>query len=137
MNAPMIPPKNGNGAGRKRRAPKTPKGRQIDPAALDQVRALLGDRPRRRDLLIEFLHRLQDAHGALRARHLVALAHLMRLPLAEVYEVASFYDMYNTEPTGRVQVRVCTTTPCWLCGSDEVVRACKEVLGVEIGQSTP
>ena len=54
-----------------------------------------------------------------------------------VYEVATFYDMYNTEPVGRIQVRVCTTTPCWLCGSDEVVRACQDVLGIGIGESTP
>ena len=60
MNAPMKPPP-GNGAGRKRRPAKTPKGRQVEPAALDAVRTLLGDRPRRRDLLIEHLHLIQDS----------------------------------------------------------------------------
>lgn len=61
-----------------------------------------------------------------------------RLDMApiRVYEVASFYDMFNTKPTGRVQIRACTTTPCWLCGSDDVVKACKDTLGVEIGEST-
>jgi NADH-quinone oxidoreductase subunit E len=65
------------------------------------------------------------------------VADYLRMPAIRVYEVASFYDMFNTEPTGRTQIRVCTTTPCWLCGSDDVLRACREVLGIEVGQSTP
>src|SRR5512145_2707767 len=69
----------------------TAKGRPLDPVALAEVQALLGDAPRRRDLLIEHLHRIQDRHGCLRAAHLVALAHEMRLAMAEVYEVATFY----------------------------------------------
>jgi NADH dehydrogenase (ubiquinone) flavoprotein 2 len=64
------------------------------------------------------------------------VADFLRMPPIRVYEVASFYDMLNTRPVGRTQVRVCTTTPCWLCGSDDVVRACREVLGIDIGQST-
>ena len=64
------------------------------------------------------------------------LAEFLGIPRIRVYEVASFYDMYNTVPVGRTQVRVCTTTPCWLCGSDDVVRACKDTLGVGIGEST-
>src|SRR5438105_4552533 len=78
------------GSGR-RRGPDYPKGRQVDPDALDEVQALLGERERRADLLIEHLHLLQDHFGCLYARHLVALAEEMRLALAEVYEVASFY----------------------------------------------
>ena len=65
------------------------------------------------------------------------VAEILEIPPIRVYEVASFYDMFNTVPVGRIQVRVCTTTPCWLCGSDDVVRACKEMLGVGIGESTP
>lgn len=64
------------------------------------------------------------------------VADYLEMAPIRVYEVASFYDMFNTKPVGRIQVRVCTTTPCWLCGSDDVVRACKEALGVEIGEST-
>ena len=71
------------GAGR-RKAVAHPKGRQIDPAALAEVQALLGDRPRRRDLLIEHLHLVQDHYRQLAARHLAALAHEMKLALAEV-----------------------------------------------------
>jgi NADH dehydrogenase (ubiquinone) flavoprotein 2 len=64
------------------------------------------------------------------------VADYLQMPTIRVYEVASFYDMLNTRPVGRIQVRVCTTTPCWLCGSDDVVRACRDALGIEIGQST-
>ena len=64
------------------------------------------------------------------------VADYLGMPRIRVYEVASFYDMFNTEPVGRVQIRVCTTTPCWLCGSDDVVRACRDVLGIGIGEST-
>lgn len=64
------------------------------------------------------------------------VADYLEMAPIRVYEVASFYDMFNTKPVGRIQVRVCTTTPCWLCGSDDVVRACKEALGIEIGEST-
>ncbi len=64
------------------------------------------------------------------------VADYLGMPPIRVYEVASFYDMFNTKPVGRTQIRVCTTTPCWLCGSDDVVRACREALGIEIGQST-
>ena len=61
--------KSGKGKGR-----RTPKGRQVDDTALEEVRALLGDRPRNRDLLIEFLHLIQDAYGHLSAAHIRALA---------------------------------------------------------------
>ena len=93
-----TPPKN-DGA-RRRRAPKTPKGRQTDPAALDDVRALLGDRPRRRDLLIEHLHLIQDRYGHLSAAHLAALAAEMKLAQTEVYEVATFYAHFDVVKEG-------------------------------------
>lgn len=64
------------------------------------------------------------------------IAELLAMPPIKVYEVASFYDMYNTTPVGRIQVRVCTTTPCWLCGSDRIVAACEKALGIEVGHST-
>src|ERR1700745_4541613 len=88
-NAPATkPPKRGDG---RRRPAKTPKGRQVEPTALDEVRALLGDRPRRRDLLIEHLHLTQDRYGYLSAAHLAALAQEMKLALTQVYEVGTFY----------------------------------------------
>ena len=87
------PPRSVHPGSGRRKTRETPKGRQIDPQALEEVRALLGDRPRRPDLLIEHLHLLQDRYGCLHARHLVALADEMRLALVEVYEVASFYAL--------------------------------------------
>src|SRR5919108_4259045 len=98
------------GSGR-RRGPDFPKGRQVDPAALAEVRALLGERERRRDLLIEHLHLLQDRFDCLHARHLAALAEEMRLALVEVYEVASFYAHFDIVMDGEapppLTVRVC------------------------------
>lgn len=94
--------------------------------------------PRRASAVLPLLHLAQAQHGGwLPKAVLDHVAERLAMPRIRVYEVASFYDMYNTVPTGRVQVRACTTTPCWLCGSDDVVRACQETLGVDIGQSTP
>ena len=92
----------------------------------------------RQSALLPLLHLAQAQHGGwLPQAALDHLADLLGIPKIRVYEVASFYDMYNTVPVGRIQVRVCTTTPCWLCGSVDVVRACKDTLGVGIGESTP
>src|SRR5690349_12012981 len=82
------------GSGRRHAIPH-PKGRVVEPDALDEVRALLGDRPRRRDLLLEHLHLIQDHYQRLSVAHLVALAEEMRLSLAEIYEVASFYAHFD------------------------------------------
>ena len=93
---------------------------------------------RRQSALLPLLHLAQAQHGGwLPQAALDCIAGLLGVPRIRVYEVATFYDMYNTVPVGRTQVRVCTTTPCWLCGSDDVVRACKDTLGVGIGESTP
>jgi len=109
--------KDGRGKGR-----KTPKGRQLDEAALAEVRALLGERPRRRDLLIEHLHLIQDAHGHLAARHLRALAEEMRLSMAEVWEVATFYAHFDPvredeTPPPATTIRVCDSLSCELAGA--------------------
>jgi NADH:ubiquinone oxidoreductase subunit F (NADH-binding)/NADH:ubiquinone oxidoreductase subunit E len=112
------------GSGR-RKTRDTPKGRQVDPQALDEVRALLGDLPRRADLLIEHLHLLQDKYGCLHARHLVALANEMRLALVEVYEVASFYAHFDivmdSEPAPPpITVRVCDSLTCAMMGAERL-----------------
>src|SRR5512138_1766936 len=104
-----------------------PKGRAVDPKALDDVRRLLGDAPRRRDLLIEHLHKLNDRHGYLPAAQLAALAQEMRLPLAEVYEVATFYHHFEvvkeSEPTPpKLTVRVCESIACELAGARELLK---------------
>ncbi len=121
------------GSGR-RRGPNQPKGRQVDPAALAEVQALLGERERRRDLLIEHLHLLQDHFGCLHARHLAALAEEMRLALVEVYEVASFYahfDIVMDEETAPPPntVRVCDSLSCELAGAAQLLADLDSRLG--------
>jgi formate dehydrogenase len=82
------------------RAAAKPKGRVLDEAALRQVEAWLAGLPRRRDLLIEALHRVQDAAGCLHARHLKALAECFRMAQAEVFQVASFYHHFDIVKEG-------------------------------------
>src|SRR3954468_21778947 len=137
MNAPVIPPKSGDGAGRKRRAPKTPKGRQLEPRAVDEMRALLGDRPRRRDLLIEHLHLIQDRYGHLSAAHLAALAAEMKLAMTEVYEVATFYAHFDVvkegePPPSAVTVRVCDSLSCAMAGAEKLLAALPGQLGAGV-----
>ena len=95
----------------------TPKGRRADPKAREEVRALLKDAPLRRDLLIEYLHRIQDRYGHLSAAHLVALAEEMKLAMTEVYEVATFYHHFDVikdgeAPPPAITVRVCDSIAC-------------------------
>lgn len=115
--------KSGKGRGR-----ATPKGRQYDDAALAEVRALLGDRPRRRDLLIEFLHLIQDAYGHQSAAHLRALAEELRLSMAEVWEVATFYAHFDPLREDEavppdLTIRVCDSLSCELAGSEALIDA--------------
>jgi len=125
------------GGGCRRRPPRTPKGRQIDPKALDEVRALLIDRPRRRDLLIEHLHLIQDHYGHLSAAHLAALANEMKLALTEVYEVATFYAHFDVvkegdTPPPAVTVRVCDSLSCALQGSERLFAELPQKLGANV-----
>jgi formate dehydrogenase beta subunit len=104
-----------------------PKGRAVDPQALAEVRALLGDAPRRADLLIEHLHRINDRYGHLPAAHLAALAQEMRLALAEVYEVATFYHHFEVVKEGEqappaLTVRVCDSIACELAGAEGLLK---------------
>ncbi len=104
-----------------------------------EVARILGRYPaeRKASAVLPLLHLAQAQHGGwLPPAALHHVADLLGMSRIRVYEVVTFYDMYNTAPVGRVQVRVCTTTPCWLCGSDDVVRACRDALGIDIGQST-
>jgi formate dehydrogenase len=132
----QIPPPSGaNGANPRGRKPRrTPKGRQVDPQALNDVRALLADRSRRRDLLIEHLHLIQDEYGHLSAAHLAALAAEMKLALAEVYEVATFYSHFDVvkegEPTPpAVTVRVCDSLSCAMAGAEQLLNGLPATLG--------
>jgi formate dehydrogenase beta subunit len=123
--------------GKKRRRPSsTPKGRQIDPRALEEVREMLGDRPRRRDLLIEYLHLLQDCYGHLSAPHLAALAAEMKLAQSEVYEVATFYAHFDVvkdgPPPPAITVRVCDSLSCAMAGAHELLAELPRQLGAEV-----
>ena len=115
--------KSGKGKGR-----LTSKGRQLDDKAWADVQGLLGDRLRSRDLLIEFLHLIQDKFGHLSAPHLRALAEEMRLSMAEVWEVATFYAHFDpiredeaTPPA--LTIRVCESLSCELAGSEQLIAA--------------
>src|SRR5205823_8089725 len=104
-----------------------PKGRAVDAKALAQVQRLLGDAPRRRDLLIEHLHKLNDHFGCLPAAPLAALAQEMRLALTEVYEVATFYHHFEVVKEGELPpapltVRVCDSISCELAGAQELLK---------------
>jgi NADH-quinone oxidoreductase subunit E len=110
------------------------------PENLEKAREILKRYPegRQQSAVLPLLHLAQAQHGGwLPQAALDHVADFLGMPRIRVYEVATFYDMYNLEPVGRIQVRVCTTTPCWLCGSDEVLRACRDVLGIGPGESTP
>lgn len=112
----------------RRRKDRGPKGRPLDDSALAEIQGLLTNRERRRDLLIEFLHLIQDHYGHLSARHLRALAHEMKLAQAEVYEVASFYDHFDVikegeTPPPALTIRVCDSISCMLAGAESLVDA--------------
>ncbi|XDZ65478.1 NAD(P)H-dependent oxidoreductase subunit E [Alphaproteobacteria bacterium LSUCC0684] len=120
--------KSGSGKGR-----KTPKGRQVDSGALSEVRVLLGSGPYRRDLLIEYLHLIQDRYGYLGHAHLCALASELKLAQAEVYEVASFYAHFTVvgegeTPPPALTIRVCDSLSCELAGASALKAALEEGL---------
>jgi len=128
----------------KHRVRPTPKGRSVDPRARGEVLALLaaarkssGADPRRRDLLIENLHRIQDRYGRLSAAHLAALAEAMRLSQTEVYEVATFYHHFDVVKEGeaapaRLTVRVCDSIACALAGASDLLERLPKRLGREV-----
>jgi formate dehydrogenase len=114
-----------------------PKGRQADPASLEAVQEVLGDMPRRRDMLLEGLHRINDRYGCLRVEHLTAFADELRLSLTEVYEVASFYHHFDIVRDAAVQppaltVRVCDSLTCSMCGAEELVESLQGKLGSNV-----
>lgn len=117
--------KKGKGKGR-----HTPKGRQLDDQALGDVLALLGDRPRDRDLLIEFLHLIQDKYGQLSAAHLRALAEELKIGQAEIYEVATFYDHFDIVKESQadiapITIRICDSLSCELAGAQQLLAQTK------------
>src|SRR3984893_498584 len=127
----------GKPGGGRRRPGRTPKGRQVDPEALADVCALIGTRPRQRDLLIEHLHLIQDRYGHLSAAHLAALAQEMKLALTEVYEVAPFYSHFEVVKEGEapppaVTVRVCDSLSCAMAGAEHLLRDLPNRFGPDV-----
>jgi NADH:ubiquinone oxidoreductase subunit F (NADH-binding)/NADH:ubiquinone oxidoreductase subunit E len=124
----------------KRKRKKTrskPRGRAVEPEALAQVQALLGNETRARDLLIEHLHKIQDVYGQLSAAHLVALAREMGLSHAEVFEVASFYHHFDVvresdSAPAPITVRVCDSITCEMFGANELVECLNKTLGDDV-----
>jgi len=121
------------GEGR-RRAKATPKGRQVDPTAAEEIARLLGDRPRRRDLLIEHLHLIQDTYKQISAAHLAALAEAMRLSFAEVFETATFYAHFDVVKEGEpdippLTIRICDSITCAMMGAEKLLAELQDKAG--------
>ena len=134
--APAPPKRVHPGAGR-RQSPLFPKGRVLRETELAAVRALIGEGPYERPLLIEYLHKIQDAERCLPAGHMHALAELLRIPMAEVYEVATFYAHFDVVHDGaprppKITIRVCDSLSCMLAGSDALHRALEQAAMADV-----
>jgi formate dehydrogenase beta subunit len=135
VTANVIPIADASRAGRKVRS--TPKGRSVDPQALSEVQALLHNGPRRADLLIEYLHRIQDRYGCISSAHVVALADEMKLAMTEVYEVATFYHHFDVIKDDQARpppltVRVCESLSCEMAGAGELLAQLAQRAGKEV-----
>ncbi len=124
------------GEGRKR-AKSTPKGRQVDPKAAEEIAALLGETPRRRDLLIEYLHLIQDKYRQISAAHLAALADEMKLAFAEVFETATFYAHFDVVKESEANIppltiRVCDSLTCAMLGAEKLLAELQDKVGPAI-----
>ena len=124
------------GEGRKR-AKATPKGRQVDPHAAEEIERLLGDRSRQRDLLIEHLHLIQDTYHQISAAHLAALADAMKLSFAEVFETATFYAHFDVVKEGDpavppLTIRVCDSLTCALLGAEKMLEELQAKAGAGV-----
>ena len=127
----------GEGTPSRQRRREAPKGRRVDPQALAEVRDALGEAPRRRDLLIEHLHALQDRFGCLAAAHLAALAQELGLAQSEIYEVATFYHHFDVlrdgeDPPPALTVRVCAGLSCELAGARDLLGRLPGILGTGV-----
>src|ERR1700726_2510864 len=121
------------GEGRKR-AKSTPKGRQVEPQAAEEIAVLLGDRPRRRDFLIEYLHLIQDKYWQISAADLAALADEMKLAFAEVFETATFYAHFDVVKEGEpniapLTIRVCDSLTCAMLGAEKLLHELQDTAG--------
>jgi formate dehydrogenase len=132
----IVRPFDHPGEGSKR-AKVTPKGRQIDPHALHEIETLIGDGSRQRDLLIEYLHLIQDTYHQISAAHLAALADIMKLSFAEVFETATFYAHFDVIKEGEASIppltiRVCDSLTCALFGAEKLLHELKSTAGPHV-----
>ncbi|MDP9196766.1 MAG: NADH-quinone oxidoreductase subunit NuoE [Pseudomonadota bacterium] len=105
---------------------------------MERVKGILAKYPDARSAVMPLLHLAQDQNGNwLPKAAMDHVADMLKMPAMKVYEMATFYTMYNLSPVGKHLVQVCTTTPCWLRGSDDIVAACRKKLGVNMGETTP
>ena len=110
-----------------------PKGRGIEDSALEDIKELISNLPLKRDLLIEYLHLIQDKYGQIRKKHLAALSKLLKIPLAESFEVATFYAHFDVieDDSDSIQdltIRVCDSLTCELFGSENLIKELKDNL---------
>ncbi|WP_321391562.1 NADH-quinone oxidoreductase subunit NuoE [Emcibacter sp.] len=112
---------------------------EFTPENLEWAKGQIAKYPegRQQSAVMPLLHRAQDQNGGwVTVPIMEYIGDMLDMPYIRVHEVASFYSMYNLKPVGKHVIEVCTTTPCWLRGSDDIVRACKEELGIGFGETT-
>ena len=113
---------------------------EFTPESLEQAKLHIAKYPqgRQASAVLPLLWIAQRQHGGWLPRAAMDhVAEILGMAPIRVYEVATFYTMFNLRPVGRYLLQACTTTPCWLCGSDEVVEACERKLGISVGGTTP
>ena len=133
---PREPQVRGHPGSGKKKTRGQPKGRQVDPAALSDIRSLVGP-DIRRDLLIEYLHRIQDRFGHIGPAHIAALGDHMGLAQTEVYEVATFYAHFDVlaegeTPPPEVTIRVCDSIACQLAGAEQLLVELERDAGADV-----
>ena len=112
---------------------------ELAPKNIEQADAIIAKYPagRQQSAVLPVLDLCQRQNAGWLSQDVIEyVARLLEMPFIRVHEVATFYTMFKLKPVGRYQVQVCTTTPCWLMGSDDVVTVCKRILGVELGETT-
>ena len=133
---PKFPDVNSLKIKKKRQFVPYPKGRSLDQKAGDEVRSLINGTPIKRDLLIEYLHLIQDKYRCIKKKHLAALADIMKIPFAEVFEVASFYAHFDVLDDDEVEppeitIRVCDSLTCELKGSEKLIKSLKKNYNIQ------
>ncbi|MDZ5761621.1 NADH-quinone oxidoreductase subunit NuoE [Lyticum sinuosum] len=92
----------------------------------------------KRSAIMPLLHLAQKQNNGWISYPIVEyISNIVGIPAIKILEIVNFYTMYNIRPTGEYLLQVCRTMPCWLCGAEEILKACKDILGIEIGMNTP